>query len=100
MKECLLKGDILGFARYLGRSWEAKKRMSNKISNPAIDQVMDRALAAGAISGKVSGAGGGGFITFVVDPPRRPAVVRALEQERGRVTSAQFTKLGTQGWRV
>ena len=100
MKECLLKGDIPGFARYLGRSLEAKKRMSHKISNAALYRVMDRARAAGAIAGKVSGAGGGGFITFVVDPPRRPAAVRALEQESGRVTSAQVTKLGTQGWRV
>ena len=72
MKLALLKGDMKEFARILGQAWEDKKKMAGAISNPMIQHAMDTAIAAGAISGKVSGAGGGGFIMFVVEPTRKP----------------------------
>lgn len=61
MKEALLKGDISSFARILGQGWEDKKAMASAISNPVIEEAMERAVQAGAITGKVSGAGGGGL---------------------------------------
>ena len=99
MKEAVLKGDIERFAQVLGRSWEAKKRTARLITNPDIDRVYQRAIGAGAYSGKVSGAGGGGFMMFVVDPLRRPEVLRALEQEPGAAMVCHFTKRGSEGWR-
>src|SRR3546814_4410585 len=55
MKEHVLRGDISGFADVLGRSWESKKRMADRISNSHIEKVYGVARSAGAYSGKVSG---------------------------------------------
>ena len=100
MKESLLKGDFLTFATYLGKSWEAKKKMADAISNPTIDAIYQIALAAGAYSGKVSGAGGGGFMMFMCDPAQRIRLINALNQQEGQVMNFHFTKLGTQAWRI
>ena len=58
------------------------------------------ARKAGARAGKVSGAGGGGFMMFFVDPCRRIDVMRALEGLDGQLFTCHFTKHGTEGWRV
>jgi D-glycero-alpha-D-manno-heptose-7-phosphate kinase len=100
MKEAVLKGDFRGFAAVLNKSWAAKKQTAVSVSNERIDALMDRTMAAGAIAGKVSGAGGGGFITFVIDPLARMDVMRRLSDEDGRVMTCSFTKAGTQGWRI
>lgn len=100
MKEAILRDDIERFARVLGRSWEAKKMAASRITNPEIDHVYELALRAGAYSGKVSGAGGGGFMMFVVDPVKRADVLRALENEAGTPIVCHFTKRGSEGWRV
>lgn len=99
MKEALLRNDLVSFAAILGRSWESKKRTAHGISNPEINRLYDLAIAAGALSGKVSGAGGGGFMFFVVDPIRRPEVVNALKREPGTVVTCGFTDRGAQAWR-
>ena len=57
-------------------------------------------MAAGAVAGKVSGAGGGGFMTFLADPSRRVDVIRALGKQEGRVTTCHFTRHGTEGWKI
>jgi D-glycero-alpha-D-manno-heptose-7-phosphate kinase len=100
MKEAILKGDFHAFAAVLNKSWIAKKRTADSISNTRIDHLFDVALEAGAIAGKVSGAGGGGFIMFVIDPAERIRVIRRLEREEGQVTAFSFTKRGTEGWRI
>ncbi|MFL5285994.1 MAG: hypothetical protein ACJ8AW_34710, partial [Rhodopila sp.] len=66
MKEALLRGEITRMASVLNRSWEAKKRTASGISTGRIEEMFERAFAHGAIGGKVSGAGGGGFMMFVV----------------------------------
>jgi len=100
MKECLLKGDIRGFSGFMRKSWEAKKKTAEGISNNQIERVCLAAFEAGAMAAKVSGAGGGGFITFLVDPARRVEVMRALERQEGRVTTCHFTRQGTEGWKI
>ena len=100
MKECLLRGDFENLASYMRKSWEAKKRLATSISNDHIDQVHEAAMAAGARAGKVSGAGGGGFMTFLVDPSRRVNVIRALNKEEGQVMTCHFTRWGTEGWKI
>ena len=99
-KLALLKGDIKEFARILGEAWENKKKMANSISNPMIQQAMDTAINAGAYSGKVSGAGGGGFIMFVVEPTKKKKVEDALKQLDGFVMPFQFTDGGAHGWKI
>lgn len=100
MKHALLKGDMHALAVILGRGWENKKRMASAITNPMIQEAFDTAIAAGAISGKVSGAGGGGFIMFMVDPVKKPDVIKALGTLSGFVMPFQFTEGGAHGWKI
>ena len=101
MKECLLRGNIPELGRSMRKGWESKKRSADKISNDLIESIIDTAYAQGAYSGKVSGAGGGGFIMFFVDPTQRLDVIRALNEfGGGQVFGCHFTKHGTQGWRI
>ena len=100
MKTAILRGEIDTFAAILGQAWEDKKKMATSITNPMIQQAFDKALGAGAIAGKVSGAGGGGFIMFVVEPTKRKNVERALSGLEGRVVEFQFSDKGTQSWKI
>jgi D-glycero-alpha-D-manno-heptose-7-phosphate kinase len=100
MKDALLHNDLRTFSDTLGRSWEAKKRTASGITNAEIDRVCDVARSAGALSGKVSGAGGGGFLFFMALPERRPELLQALSREPGTTMRCCFTESGAQAWRV
>jgi D-glycero-alpha-D-manno-heptose-7-phosphate kinase len=100
MKENLLKGDFDGLVESMRSGWEAKKRMARSISNVQIDETYELALRAGMRAGKISGAGGGGFMILLVDPVRRMDVIRALQPLPGRIYNCHFTKYGTQGWKI
>jgi len=100
MKECLLRGDFAGIVDSMRQGWESKKRSAKMVSNPHIDGVYNAAIDAGALAGKVSGAGGGGFMLFLVSTERRMDVIRALNQLGGQVSNCHFTKYGTQAWRI
>lgn len=100
MKECLLRGDFAGLVDSMRQGWENKKRSAKTVSNPHIDSIYDTAIQAGALAGKVSGAGGGGFMLFFVPPEKRMAVIRALQCFKGEVSNCHFTKHGSQAWRV
>ncbi|MDR3626446.1 MAG: GHMP kinase [Ignavibacteriaceae bacterium] len=100
MKEALLKGDISSFSSILGHAWEDKKKMASSITNDAIDEIFKIAIAAGASTGKVSGAGGGGFIMFIVDPVKKVDVTNALKKLNGPVVDFQFSEGGCHGWKL
>lgn len=100
MKLALLKGDMDGIACILREAWENKKKMASHISNSFIQKAMDMAMTAGAKAGKVSGAGGGGFIMFMVDPVRKKAVERALSGLDGYTMPFQFSEGGAHGWKI
>jgi D-glycero-alpha-D-manno-heptose-7-phosphate kinase len=100
MKECLLRGDFEGLVESMRLGWENKKRSAKTVSNPHIDAIYDLALQAGALAGKVSGAGGGGFMWFFVPTEKRMDVIRTLNGFGGQVSNCHFTKHGTQAWRI
>jgi D-glycero-alpha-D-manno-heptose-7-phosphate kinase len=101
MKECILRGNIRGFADSMIKGWDAKKRTASNITTADIDRAIEGAMRSGAYSAKVSGAGGGGFVVFFVDPDRRIEVVRALQASgKGAVHPCHFTEHGTHGWRI
>lgn len=100
MKLALLKGDMEELARIVGRGWEDKKKMANAISNPVIEEAFEVAIKAGAKTGKVSGAGGGGFIMFFVNPARKKAVIDALSKLNGFTMPFNFTEGGAHGWKI
>ena len=74
--------------------------MADAITNPMIQEAFDVALGAGAISGKVSGAGGGGFIMLMVPPQKKYAVREALQVLPGKVVPFQFTDKGAATWKL
>lgn len=100
MKECLLRGDFPGLVESMRLGWENKKRSAKTVSNPHIDAIYDAAIQAGALAGKVSGAGGGGFMWFFVPTEKRMDVIRTLNDFGGQVSNCHFTKHGTQAWRI
>lgn len=100
MKLAILKGDINSFAEIIKEGWENKKKMANHITNPQIEEAMNVALAHGAKAGKVSGAGGGGFIMFVVEPTRKKELEAALKQLNGFVMPFTFSEGGAHGWKI
>lgn len=100
MKECLLRGDFTGFVKSMHMGWENKKRSAATVSTPQIEEIYRTACDAGASAGKVSGAGGGGFMWFFVPTERRMDVIRALGKMGGQVSNCHFTQHGTQAWRV
>ncbi len=100
MKECLLKGDFNGLVDSMEAGWQAKKCMASSISNPRIEASYELAKRAGMRAGKISGAGGGGFMMLLVDPVRRMEVIRALSTAPGQVYNCHFTEIGTQGWKI
>jgi D-glycero-alpha-D-manno-heptose-7-phosphate kinase len=100
MKQAMLMGRIGEVGEILDESWAQKKRTASAVTTPELDAVYEAAKAAGAIGGKVSGAGGGGFMMFIVDPRRRQHVLRALEAVPGRVFATGFTTGGAMSWRA
>ena len=98
MKEAILRGDLTRYANILRQSWEAKKLLAANISNPLLDAIYDDAIDAGALAGKISGAGGGGFFMFFAPPHKRMAVVRRLKKYDGQVMNFHFTTIGAQSW--
>ena len=101
MKAALLRGEVHGMGDIMKEAWAQKKRMARSITNPMIDALYDAAMGEGAYCGKVSGAGGGGFMMFLADPSRRLRVEAALTAtESGRLMACSFTANGAKSWRA
>jgi len=100
MKEALLKGDLDALARTLDAGWTSKRDMAKGISNSQIESALEAARAAGASAGKVSGAGGGGFIMFLVPLERRRAVMAALAERGYRTETVSYTAQGSIAWQT
>lgn len=100
MKEALLRGNFDGFAKSMRQGWEDKKRSATSVSNEYINGIYDETIKAGAIAGKVSGAGGGGFMLFLAPPEKRLDVMRKLGSFQGQISNCHFTKRGAEAWRV
>jgi len=100
MKDLLLKGEILQFSKALGKEWENKKKMAASITTKNIDRIYEAAIKAGAYGGKVSGAGGGGFMIFTVDPVKKLNLINTLNGFSGKVLNFHFSDNGCQSWKI
>ncbi len=100
MKAALLTGDVGRMAAILNRSWTAKKATSQSVSNAEIDRIWTVAHENGAVGGKISGAGGGGFLMFLTQPNLRSRLLRALREAGGDPDTVHFTNEGVEGWVV
>jgi D-glycero-alpha-D-manno-heptose-7-phosphate kinase len=100
MKEALLRGEIDQIGEILHYGWQHKKKMAEGISNPMIDSIYDTAISAGATGGKISGAGGGGFMIFYAPYTNKYNVIKALNELGGRVMRYTFTDIGVTTWTI
>lgn len=100
MKKALLTGRTHHFGELLHHSWATKKQMADTISNSQIDEYYEAAISAGAIGGKVSGAGGGGFMFFYCESGKKHKVAECLEKMGGEVVDFEFDHHGLQSWKA
>ncbi len=100
MKNALLRGDIFEFAKGLEQNWEIKKETSTSITTGEIDKYIKSAYSAGALSAKVLGAGGGGFMMFIVPLSKRISVISKLRElcPQGFFYPCVFTLIGAESW--
>ncbi len=100
MKEAILKGRLHEIGELLDYGWQYKKQMAEGITNPLIEEIYEVAKRAGASGGKISGAGGGGFMMLYCPGNTRYAVIEALKQFGGEFRRFQFTERGLETWSV
>jgi D-glycero-alpha-D-manno-heptose-7-phosphate kinase len=100
MKHALLRGELDRFGELLDEAWQHKRNLASQISNPQIDSLYAAAKRAGAVGGKVLGAGGGGYMLVQVDPARRHEVQKALTEAGGQLVPFSFEKEGLHSWTV
>lgn len=93
LRDQIMAGNSDAVGEMLHESWMLKKSLTSAISTNAIDEIYSRARAAGALGGKLLGAGGGGFLVFYARPERQAAVKAALSDMR--YVPFAFEHLGT-----
>ena len=98
MKEAMLKGKIDALGEILDYGFEQKRKMADQISNPRIEEIYAHARKMGATGGKISGAGGGGFMIFYCPNVSRYNVINALHSFGGTCRNYHFTKEGLTTW--
>jgi D-glycero-alpha-D-manno-heptose-7-phosphate kinase len=100
MKEAILKGELDKIGELLDFGWKFKKNMASGITNPFIDRIYDTAIRNGAMGGKISGAGGGGFMFFYCPGNARSRVIEALSEFGGQTKRYEFTSKGLTTWTI
>jgi D-glycero-alpha-D-manno-heptose-7-phosphate kinase len=100
MKEAVLKGEIDRIGEILHDGWMHKKQMAAGISNASIDALYETALQNGATGGKISGAGGGGFMIFYAPYIHKYALIKKLSALGGTVMNYTLTSEGLKTWTV
>lgn len=100
MKEALLKGRVNEIGEILDFGFQQKRQMAEGISNNLIDEIYEAAKKSGATGGKISGAGGGGFMTFYCPDNTKYAVIETLTRFGGYVKNYQFVDHGMTSWTI
>jgi D-glycero-alpha-D-manno-heptose-7-phosphate kinase len=97
LKAALLRAELHSIPEIINRSWAAKKATSDGISTALIDRLYETAIGVGALAGKVSGAGGGGFM-MLVDPLDRDRITRVVQEMGAQVSSCNHAAEGVFAW--
>ncbi len=100
MKEAILKGEVDNIGKILHDGWMHKKQMADGISNSSIDAIYKTALESGATGGKISGAGGGGFMIFYAPYIHKYKLIEQLNKLGGKVMPYNLTTEGLTTWIV
>lgn len=100
MKNALLRRQLDDFGDLLHSAWESKKNLSPKISNDTIDEMYEAGRNNGAIGGKITGAGGGGYMLLYCQFEKKHKVAEALKRLGATPTEFAFEDKGLQTWRA
>jgi D-glycero-alpha-D-manno-heptose-7-phosphate kinase len=100
MKEALLKGKLNEIGEVLDFGFQQKRQMAEGISNPLMEEIYETAKKAGATGGKISGAGGGGFMIFYCPVNTKYNVIKSLGRFGGRYRRYKFTDHGLTTWTI
>jgi D-glycero-alpha-D-manno-heptose-7-phosphate kinase len=100
MKEALLKGRLNEFGEILDYGYQQKRLMADGISNSLMEEIYTTAKQAGASGGKISGAGGGGFMIFYCPGTTKFNVIKSLERFGGHHKNYQFVEHGLKSWTI
>ncbi len=98
IREALETADLEAVGSLIHQSWQNKKKLTTHITNAKIDALYEAALQAGAIGGKISGAGGGGFMIFCCPAHTRTQVMQAIQEIGGKVFPYSFVNHGVMQW--
>jgi len=100
MKEAILMGELDKIGEILDFGWQYKKNLAEGVSNSFIDEIYETAMHNGATGGKISGAGGGGFMFFYCPGNNRSHVVESLKKFGGQTKRYEFTSKGLSTWTI
>lgn len=100
MKQALESGSVKSVANTMTKAFERKRKTSKLIFPKHLEMIYQAAMKSGARAGRISGAGGGGFMLFLVDPLLREQLCNELSKYKGRIIETNFTQMGSIAWRV
>jgi len=100
MKEAILMGELDKIGKILDFGWKFKKNLAEGVSNDFIDEIYETAMKNGATGGKISGAGGGGFMFFYCPGNNRSQVIESLKKFGGQTKRYEFTSKGLSTWTI
>lgn len=100
MKEALLKGNVDLIGEILGYGWKYKKNLAQGVSNSTIDELYETAIESGSTGGKITGAGGGGFMMLYCPKNTKYKVIKSLSRFGGSFKRYQFTQQGLETWTI
>jgi len=100
MKEALLMGKLNEVGDILDYGFQQKRKMADGISNPLMEEIYETTKKAGATGGKISGAGGGGFMIFYCPGNAKYTVMQRLEKFGGYSKNYQFVEHGLKTWTI
>jgi D-glycero-alpha-D-manno-heptose-7-phosphate kinase len=100
MKSALLRRQLDYFGQLLGEEWECKKRVSDKVSSRELDELYRAARKEGARGGKITGAGGGGFMLLYCDYARKHRIAQKMTELGCSIVDLRMEPSGLQTWRV
>ena len=98
-RDALMHGNVRKFGEVLNEAWAQKKKFTPDVTNRSVDECYATAMDSGAIGGKVSGAGGGGFMFFVCEYDKKHIVAKELQKKGATITDFMFEPEGVQMWR-
>ena len=98
MRDALLKGNVKLFADFLHESWNMKKEMNDKISNPFVEDCYNTAKNLGALGGKLLGAGGSGYLLIYASPLYQKEIKEALKSKGVTNETFKFSSSGLEIW--